>query len=169
MLFTRPNSLKLHVIFYQMVVMVAMHNILYISFLFFSFLFKKKNSKCNTLQRKLSPENIYSHYNKWSHTHIYIWNITNNNNNNNKHSKQKRGEQAIHLVLVWKSFSSCLLGNPQVLLDKPGHNNQLHIITYFQCKSPWINHHCRRLCIYKRIWNNQLYLLVAKTKFINKH
>ena len=165
MLFTRPNSLKLHVIFYQMVVMVAMHNILYISYLFF---LKRK-----TLSAILSKGNyhlkIYIVTTTNDQTHTYIWNITNNNNNNNKHSKQKRGEQAIHLVLVRKSFSSCLLGNPQVLLDKPGHNNQLHIITYFQCKSPWINHHCRRLCIYKRIWNNQLYLLVAKTKFINKH
>ena len=51
--------------------------------------------------------------------------------------KQKR-EQAIQLVLVsWKSFTPCLLGNPLVLLDKPGHNNMLHIIITFygKCKS----------------------------------
>ena len=42
---------------------------------------------------------------------------------NTKFLKRKR-EQAVHLVLVpGKSFSSCLLGNLQVLLDKPGHNN----------------------------------------------
>ena len=72
MLFTRPNSLKLHVIFYQMVVMVAMHNILYISYLFF---LKRK-----TLSAILSKGNyhlkIYIVTTTNDHTHTYIYEIS---------------------------------------------------------------------------------------------